>query len=115
MTGIRAGAGAGAPEVTVVVEGAADGADAREGVDVAEHGEPGGSWAAARGCGADQGGVGASRAQGTRKALAQARAMYMASPAAPPFSKRVPATGTSVQQLCFAIVLETHKKRLGKA
>ena len=53
------------------------------------------------------------RTQRTRKALAQARGMYLTT-AAPPFSKTVPTTGTSVQQLCFAIVLDTHKKRREK-
>jgi hypothetical protein len=53
-------------------------------------------------------------AQGTRKALAQARAMYATSKTAPPFSKRVPAAGLSVQQVCFGTVLETHKKRRAK-
>ena len=56
----------------------------------------------------------AGRAQGTRKALAQARAMYATSKTAPPFSKRVPAAGLSVQQVCFGTVLETHKKRRAK-
>jgi hypothetical protein len=40
--------------------------------------------------------------------------MYATSKTAPPFSKRVPAAGLSVQQVCFGTVLETHKKRRAK-
>jgi hypothetical protein len=58
-------------------------------------------------------GAGTAPTQRTRKALAQARAMYLPT-APPPFSALVPAAGTSVQQLCFSIVLDTHKKRREK-